>query len=173
MAQIEFDQLFKNYQQSAYRIETLREYNVPEEKEELSDYLRGVPLPTVPMDEWLTMIRRNKKSGKTIARVHIVPTRLTPYLRYEIEWGYCYTASAGEDIYLLEEDNPEKIGASEDFWIFDASIVALIHYDVRGAVVRIEIIRDPERVRQYQKQWKTLLAKAMPLTDYLARSRNT
>jgi hypothetical protein len=65
----------------------------------------------------------------------VLPTRRTAYLNYEVEWGYSYNATHGEEIYLIEEaDFVRAFGRpAYDFWLFDRESVARMRYSDEGA----------------------------------------
>jgi hypothetical protein len=59
-----------------------------------------------------------------------VRSPLSPYLRYECEWGYAYNVTVGEDIRILdlaEHSRPSAL-VDEDFWLMDNTTVVKMHY---------------------------------------------
>src|ERR1043166_1443630 len=96
---------FQEFDLEAFRLELLPKYDVPELRDRVALYLSGQPLPPESKTQWMDYVSKTVQAGKRIRRVHVVPARLTPYLRYEIEWGYLYTASAGEEIFLLSHED--------------------------------------------------------------------
>jgi hypothetical protein len=72
--------------------------------------------------------------GISTRRVHIVSTPLSDYLRYEFEWGYAHNL-AYEDIRIIDlTEHPEAVPLAGfgDFWLMDASSVAVMHYGDDG-----------------------------------------
>jgi len=69
-------------------------------------------------------IASSRAAGKTVERVHLGGGELTPYLRFE--WGYAYSAEAGEEIFLLEHPDPQRLFGDlpvHDSWLFDDAVV--------------------------------------------------
>src|SRR4051794_34587810 len=96
ISKAKFGHQFESFKRSAFRLESLDHYSVPEEAVDYHRFLRGEELPTSTEDEWAQFVKKSVAQGKFIQRVHVVPAQLTPYLRYEIEWGYLYSSVAGE-----------------------------------------------------------------------------
>ncbi len=171
----EFDQLFDGFEHYAFRLETLPVYRVDEEAHFLDSYLSGDPLPPDGHgQEWAEFVRNCEANSKYVERVHLLPPVLTPYLRYEIEWGYTYGAAAGERIFLLLPDAPAEVleVATEDFWLFDGDEGVRMLYESDGQFVGVEKIPEPdlERARQVRE---LVLQASIPLRTYLAGFRSS
>ena len=56
---------------------------------------------------------------------------LTPYLRYECEWGYVANTSAGEDVLILDVTGraAPPYAVDHDFWLLDDEHVLKMIYD--------------------------------------------
>jgi hypothetical protein len=109
-------------------------------------------------------------------RVHVVPRRLTPYLRFEIEWGYLYSAEAGEEILLLPHDSPDQVFGTwppHDFWVFDDRIHVRMHYDEAGGFLFASLVDAPEEVEAYRRAQAAALAHSIHLQRYLAEVRSS
>lgn len=167
----DFVQLFDRFEHSAFRLETLDRYTVEEEEKELTRFVGGEPLPHDPNSEWCGFLKDAAAEGKQVSRVHKLPRRLTPYLRFELEWCYPYSAEAGEEIGLLLPDAREEVRAlaSEDFWLFDDRQVVAMLYDRDGAFVGVE--DRSARLDEYRQIRDAVTANAVPLRDYLASRR--
>lgn len=101
MSENPLPRLFSAFQTEAFRLETLPEYRVPEEREEIERYFAGESLPAHKSHrEWLDALDGWRAAGKRVMRLRVVPHDAGPYLNFEIEWGYLYNALHGEDIYL-------------------------------------------------------------------------
>jgi hypothetical protein len=165
-----------SFSASAFRLETLPEYRVAGEAEELALYLRGKPLPPDGNEGWCEIVAAATRAGKRMQRVHVVPRRLTPYLRFEIEWGYLYSAEAGEEILLLPHDSPGQVFGTwppHDFWVFDDRIHVRMHYDGIGGFLFASLVGAPGEVEAYRCAKAVALAHAMPLQRYLAEVRSS
>jgi hypothetical protein len=173
LADRDFAALFTSFQRSAFRLETLSEYRVPQESEAFSSFLAGQPLPPAPDPEWTAWIAQSTAAGKILERVHVVPSRLTPYLGFEIAWGYAHSAHAGERIRLLVHDELANLFADlpyGDFWLFDDKVVVQMEYDRDGRFLSAKHVPSAE-VASYltcRDRAKTL---AIPLEEYLALER--
>ena len=144
LSRAEFSHLFSSFSTSAFRLETLPEYRVEGEAEELALFLQGKPLPPDGNEGWCRIVAAATQAGKRMQRVHVIPRRLTPYLRFEIEWGYLYSAEAGEEILLLPHDSPDQVFGTwplHDFWVFDDRIYVRMHYDEAGGFLFASLVR--------------------------------
>ncbi|MEU6557186.1 DUF6879 family protein [Streptomyces sp. NPDC046915] len=168
----EFGRYFTSFCSSATRIETLNVYSVEDEKENFHSYLAGDPLPAGRNQEWAENIRACVEDGKYVGRVHIIPRTLTPYLQFEIDWYYAVNGAAGEDIrFIFREDVPDLVYT--DTWLFDDETVLDLSYDDEGRLLYINKNDDPERLEQARTAWKEFLRRSFPLSELLARIRNS
>ena len=172
----EFAGLFTSFDASAFRLETLPEYRVESEAAEFALFLQGKPLPPDSNEAWCRVVSDATQAGKRMQRVHVVPRRLTPYLRFEIEWGYLYSAEAGEEILLLVHDQPGQVFGAwpvHDFWVFDDRTYVRMHYDESGRFLFGERIDDPVAVAAYRRVQAGALERAVSLQRYLAEARRS
>jgi hypothetical protein len=172
----DFRALLEGIRKDAFRLEALPQYLVESETEAFAAYCRGELLPpprTEAHQRWDSLVREFVSSGRVIARVHMLPPKLTPYLRFEIEWGYAFTATAGEDIRLLTAEASADLRqrAAEDFWLLDDSVLVFIVYDSEGRYLRFESESDPERTAGAVALKEALLKEATPLREYLQQTR--
>jgi hypothetical protein len=169
----EFGELFQTFKTTAFRLESLDAYSVPEEREEFDRFRNGEPLSISQNREWTTFVDSCVRAGKTIQRVHLLPNQLTPYLRFEIDWGYVYSSAAGEDIRLGTRESIDLPEANQDFWLFDDQFLVLMRYDNIGAFLGIEQLTAPEDIVRFRRTRDYLLKKSEPLRAYLARQRSS
>jgi len=165
--------MFSTFTKSAFRLETLPEYRVLEEQAELERYLAGEPLPDVgELAPWLELLKSSTDAGKIVERVRVVPEPLTPYVRFEIEWGYLYNAEGGERIGVIPDLAFSALDVSThgDFWLFDDEVVFAMHYDEHG--VWLGATREPaEDVERYRNTRDLAKLGGISLGEYLARVR--
>ena len=168
----EFGRLFETFVRSAFRLELLDSYTVPEEAMEYRRFLDGEATPSTTEDDWAQFIKKSAGQNRVIQRVHIVPAPLTPYLKYEIEWGYVYSSVAGEEIYLAERKDvdPNVLGL-KDFWLFDRKVLVIMYYDDTGRFLHAEREDALEKIKDYADIADSLLAIASPLKVFLAKIR--
>jgi hypothetical protein len=157
----------EHFERTAFRLETLPEYNVPQEAEMLSAFKRGEPIDLPDDHPWLIKVRRHIASGKLMRRVRVVSSPLTDYLRMELSW-YPTSVTAGEDIRIASlDDQPELSVCNQDFWLFDESVVVTLRYDTEGRFLGTDT---PASCEPYLKQRDLALAHSMELSAYTARA---
>jgi hypothetical protein len=170
-------ELFQTFKSSAFRIEALDLYAVDSDKDQFKQYLSGIPLRSDDPDDrtWCNFIEAATKSGKTVRRVHVISGPLTPYLRFEIDWGYAYNQMAGEQIFILHRPDARTLLSDEplkDFWLFDESTVAEMIYDKECHFLGAQITTDAAVVSECIRQRDIALRHAQSLPDYLSRLRS-
>lgn len=167
---------FRSFERTAFRLEARREYAVESEAADFAAYRSGQPLPpprTGELAEWDALVAKNVCDGKTMRRVHFITPPLTPYLRFEIEWGYIFTASAGEHIRLLiTEHDPLGLEAVGDFWLFDNRELFFVKYDTDGRYLGVELETGFEEIRRAASLQDVVWDRAISLQHYLAHVRN-
>lgn len=171
-----FTELLKGLRSSAFRLEALPQYLVDAEAEAFAAYQRGeLILPSRSPDQewWESLVRSHTAAGKAFQRVHVLPEAITPYLRFEIEWGYAHSQAAGERIYFLPASAPESVrrAATEDFWLFDNHTLVYLIYDGEGRFLRLEQEGDDTCLAQALHLKDDLLAHAVPLTEVVRTLR--
>ncbi|MBH1936046.1 hypothetical protein I5Q34_17515 [Streptomyces sp. AV19] len=157
---------FLNFRAEAWRLETLQVYNVPQEEEEIRQFLAGERIdPHAYSNEYTDDLKRVRREGKSKGRVHIVTRPLSQYLWFEFMY-YQPHAWAGEDIRIMDvTDRHNPLDGVQDFWMFDRSEVVLMHYEPDGTQVGREVYEgDPEPYREYQR---TALAESLPFEEYV------
>lgn len=169
-------ELLHSFRRSAWRLEALDRYTVPSDEPLLAAFLRGdpPPAPDEELREYLAILRSLPAQGRTMGRVHAIAGPLTPYLRYEIEWGYPPLADAGEDVRILHRptwhDTP--FGRQPpDFWLVDDQTVAVMRYDDDGRWLGLDhVTADPE-VAPYRAMRDLAVHESVPLSRYIAALR--
>ncbi|MET7716031.1 DUF6879 family protein [Streptomyces sp. NPDC005407] len=157
---------FGDFQSEAWRLETLPAYSVPQEAEEIREFLEGNRIdPHAYSNEYTDDLKRVQREGKTKGRVHIVTRPLTDYLRYEFMY-YLPHVWAGEDIRILDvTDRENPLHGVQDFWMFDRSEVVLMHYEPDGTQISREVYEgDPAPFIEYQR---IALAESVPFEEYV------
>src|SRR5712692_3371864 len=161
----EFDQAFRSFKRSAFRLETLPRYRVGGEDESIARFLAGEePPPNERKGAWTDLIRSNMAAGKRMHRVHLIRGPLTDYLRWEIEWGYPPNVEAGEEIGILhvqDSDLPEL--GTEDFWLFDDELAVRMDYDSEGHWLGAAPLTDPDFVEDCRRKRELSVSMAVPL----------
>lgn len=159
-------------QHSAFRLETLPQYLVPQEAEEYEAWRAGrpVPLQTPDTSQWLAKIHRMTQEGYRWSRVHIVDWPLADYTRFELH-GYRANVAAGEDVRIADRHaHPDMARLDRDFWLIDDRTAVWMHYDAEGRFV-CPRLADVAETNQCRAMRDLALTHAEPLDDYLARAR--
>jgi hypothetical protein len=157
----EFERLFDRFTRSAWRLECQGVYNEPEEREPLKRFLAGEPDDGAWFADWPVWIRAQRAAGRTVSRVRVMTEPLTDYLRFQ----FTITppaVEAGEDIRLLPAAAFAALDLPrEDFWLFDDTVVALLHFGDDG-VAGVEIITDDPTVATFRERRRRTWDAAFP-----------
>ena len=119
---------------SAWRYETSDVYDVATDEDGFDRYLAGEPCDPGFAAGWHEWLRARRDEGKRIYRVRVLYREPSPYLCFEMEWGYAGNAEAGEEIRVLdltEQRRPDGL-VDDEFWMLDADRAAVMIYDDGG-----------------------------------------
>ncbi|PZS33205.1 MAG: hypothetical protein DLM58_08180 [Pseudonocardiales bacterium] len=171
----EFDGLFEQFRDTAFRLETLQWYDVPYEAEMVRRFLAGHPPPSPPHPNyqwWRRLLRAGVAANRQVQRVRMVAEPLTDYLRFEMAWAYPDNVAAGEDIRVIVVNGAEwpndLPGCGYDFWLFDEGQLATMHYDHRGRFIAIDLLDERSSIEQ-ALQWRdSSLRSAVPFNQYVS-----
>jgi hypothetical protein len=160
---------FRDFQRSAFRLETLPQYLVEPERESFARFKATGELPPKGHNEaWHATIRTNLAEGRVMQRVHVLTSPLSDYLRYEFAWGYAGNVAAGEDIRILDLAQAPDPGLPDwDFWLFDETAVVRMNYEADGTQTDRELLAgaDPAEFCRYRD---LALGAAVPFGEYWA-----
>ncbi len=171
LADGEFGDRFTNFQYTAYRLETLQRYTVPQEAESLAAFLAGHPDPFGSYgNSWARTVAGAAAAGKVIQRVHVIEEPVTDYLRYELT-VYGRHAAAGEDIRVIPVRAGQWPGEipRRDYWLFDSSDLWLTEYDDQGRFLGSAHVTDAEDTILHAYWREAALHVAVPYADYVRR----
>ena len=161
-----WDARFLDFHSEAWRLETLPEYRVSQEDDEMRAFLAGERIdPHAYSNEYTDDLKRVRAEGKSKGRVHVVTRPLSTYLRYEFMY-YRPHAWAGEDIRIMDvTDRENPLAGAQDFWMFDRSEVVLMHYESDGTQISREAFEgDVSPFLEYQR---IALAESVPFEEYV------
>lgn len=136
----EFNALFATFRSTARRLETRERYNVAGEQESVRAYLEGGPDDLAWFRPWLDQIQRLTRDGRRFRRVRVVSVPLSDYSRWGLDIAR-HTSAAGEDIRYLDRADARDLPGF-DYWLFDDSRVARLHFDADDCPLGAEIITD-------------------------------
>jgi len=142
----EFSKLFRSFEHTAFRLETLDHYKSDNESAALRQFVAGEPDDLDWFQNWLTMIRGATAEGRRFMRVRVVSTPLTDYSRFGV-WCAQFTNGAGEDIRYLRRDqaDAEKL-PNHDYWLFDSRKLVRMHFDDADAFLGGEVVEDAAEI---------------------------
>ncbi|MGW3183618.1 DUF6879 family protein [Kitasatospora sp. NPDC001119] len=147
----DFNALFRDFAHTARRLETRTHYDIEDERESFDQFLSGSDVDLGWFAPWLDTMRRQTTAGRTVARVRVVPAKLTDYLRYELFLARENTR-AGEDIRYLERSLADDLVLPDrDFWLFDSHTLAILHFTDAGTMLGAEIVTDPAVVVEHAR----------------------
>jgi hypothetical protein len=155
----DFNNLFKYFQHTAFRLEVQPVYLVEDEQEQVAAFLAGSARPPTEFESyaaWLQQIRTLTAEGKRIGRVRVLTEPPTDYLRWEA-WAGQWNITAGEDIRYIASSRANEIGLPLDYdwWLFDSLRLAVMKFDPDGRPLGGEIITDPAIVVKHGA-WRDL-----------------
>jgi hypothetical protein len=164
----DFAALFESFERTAFRLETLDLYIVPEEAQAFDDFLAGRPFDLAWFEPWLTMIRELHDTGRQMQRVRLVADPPTDYQAFELAVTPNNLA-AGEDIHLLPASMAGPLELpGYDYWLFDDRLVAVMRFTDGGSFVYAELSDDPAMVDAHRAARDVALQHAVSYADYLA-----
>jgi hypothetical protein len=74
---LEFGQLFRSFEHTAYRLEARDYYYSPNEANAYAQFVAGEPVDMAWFQNWLSMIRSATAEGRIFRRVRVVSLPLT------------------------------------------------------------------------------------------------
>lgn len=145
----DFGRLFEIFEHTAWRLETRGRYASDETTDTYAQFLRG-EAPTWDMGtEWALTMREKTDAGAIVGRVRIVDTPPTTGQKYLLGHARKNTA-LGEDIRNLWRAEAIRLQLpTEDFWIFDSRLVAVLNFDTDDNLVDVELVTEPSEVNRY------------------------
>ncbi|MFG3096444.1 DUF6879 family protein [Streptomyces sp. NPDC048202] len=166
----EFARLFRDFEHSAWHLETRRGY-ASDRDEAFKEFLRtGVVVWEPDMaSEWHQNIRRQTDAGKAIGRVRVVDNPPTDGQRFLLGYAAC-NAATGEDARCLWRSDAERLRLlEEDFWIFDSRLDVVLHFDESDELTSYEVKTEPAEVVRYSIARDAALHHAIPHDQFAAQ----
>ena len=169
---------FEVFKVSAFRLETLRSYAVPDEDERLRAFRLGLPLPerSVRTSPWLRRIADTTAAGKSWRRVRVLGRPLSENECYQLI-GYRESAEVGEVIRIADRSaRPELAVLARDFWLFDAGtagpFAAIMNHDHAGGYLGAEVTTEPAMIIACVTARNLAQQYSVPLDAYLAQLKS-
>lgn len=165
----DFGAYFSSFQRSAFRLELLEYFTIPDEQKFFERYLAGEKKPPVGFNrEWTDLVRNATQRNATFKRVRLVRAPYHDYLKFETAWGYSTNLPAGEEIRTVEHaDLPFKASVPilKDFWLFDDTACFLVEYDFLGRFLGVSRV-DEKFVSSYVTLQHELLIASQPIQKH-------
>jgi hypothetical protein len=168
---VTFDELFDSFTDTAFRLETLQQYLVDQERERIAAFRAGKPLPerSPRTSQWLRRIQNTTHGGKRWRRVHVVDRPLSEYLQYQFV-GYRGSVAAGEDVRIVDRAASSDLESlRRDFWLFDAEtdhpMVVMMRYDGDGRFLGWDSTTSHDVIQACQSQRDLALAHSVSLEE--------
>ncbi|CCF61780.1 DUF6879 family protein [Nocardia cyriacigeorgica] len=160
-----FLDLFRQAERSAFHLETKDAYDVAEEDPQLERFLDGHDDDDYEwFRPWLDLMRDATSKGIAVSRVRVVTVPLTDYHR----WLLSITPEnqhAGEDIRYLARHRAGDV-PSDDWWLFDDSVVAYNLVDGSGRAIGVGVTDDPHTVDRCRSVRQRLWEIATPYAEF-------
>lgn len=162
----EFRARATDFKQSAFRLESRQNYNVPGDQADLARFLAGEPKPKERKKEWYQSVRSRVDSGVTYTKVKVLRRPLTDYQRWFLAWAIPDSIEAGMEYRLIDTADRAIDLPDLDFWLYDDSWVVVLDYHEDDSPKGAEFIEsniDPYRL------WRDLAMKeSIPFSEYRA-----
>lgn len=152
---VEFDQLLRTFDHTAFRLELQPTYLEPSEQDTVARFVAGRaqdPTEVPELRSWFEQVERLTREGRTIERVRVHEDPPTPYQRWE-RWIGKWNIAAGETIRYMTRTHAHEIGllpAAEatDWWLLDSDRLITMTFDAEGRRTRNELVTDPSTITQ-------------------------
>jgi hypothetical protein len=166
--------LYRTCRFSAHRLETLQNYLVADDIERQRAFLDGQPLPPPRQSKIddMRLVRKLRKAGRTVGRVHVVDRPLSDYVRYELA-VYAENLEAGEDVRIADRSRHEALrDLDKDFAIFDGGTehasAVFFDYSAEGVLLRYRYTTENQAVADCWNRYQETLRLSEPLESFLA-----
>lgn len=138
----EISHLFREFEHTAWRLETRRGYASDRATEKYRGFLESGTVPDDSGRPWAVNVRRQAAAGKRIERVRVVDRPPTEGQRYLLATGL-NNVQAGEDIRNLWRPEADELGLPvEDFWIFDSRLLVRLVFDEADTTLGVRVTED-------------------------------
>jgi hypothetical protein len=169
----EITHLFREFQHTAWRLETQRGYATDRVSPSWQRFVGGERFGYNPGSPWHVNVRAQRGQGKRFERVRLVDDPPTEGQRFLLATGLGNVA-AGEDIRNLRRAEAERIGLpAYDFWLFDSRTLVKFAIDDEGVTLGVEVIEDPAQVVMACQARDAAWHFAVPTAEFQAQVPST
>jgi hypothetical protein len=164
-----FFDLFRSFERTAYHLEVQDSYSTPEEDEPFRLFLTEQPDDYEWLREWEDLVRAVTASGRQMSRARVVTEPHTDYARWCMVVAH-RNIEAGEDVRYLPRNqiDPSEL-TTDDWWLFDDSLVAFTLFTPDGAASGAAVTIDPVIVEYVRSVWNRVWDQAVPHAEYITR----
>ncbi|MFE7134291.1 DUF6879 family protein [Streptomyces sp. NPDC057638] len=142
----EITHMFRDFQHTAWRLETRRGYASDRKSAKWRRWQNGSDLSAEPFSEWQRNVREQTLTGKRFERVRIVDEPATDGQRFLLASGLGNVA-AGEDIRNMTRSEAIRLGLPDfDFWLFDSRTLVRFVFDEDDTTLGVIVSEDPAEV---------------------------
>ncbi|MEV2218066.1 DUF6879 family protein [Streptomyces sp. NPDC050997] len=164
----EFEDLFRTFKHTAWRLETRRRYASDEETDTYRQFTETGAAAWDSNDPYCELIRSQTAQGKRVERVRIVDQPPTTGQLYLLD-NAKRNSALGEDIRILWRSDAERLQLpADDFWLFDSRLVALLRFDDDDQLVDVELITEPSEVVRCSMVRDAAWHHAVPYEEFAA-----
>ncbi|WP_229072843.1 DUF6879 family protein [Actinoplanes sp. DH11] len=165
----ELDDLFRDFDRSAFHLEVADVYRTPDEAEPIRRYLAGEPDDFAWQQPWLNLIRENTAAGRSVRRLRVVTVPHGDYTRWLLNISHL-NVDAGEMIRWLPRDEVGDLPVTtDDYWIFDDRRVVFTLAAPDGSFTAGATTEDPAIVAHCARVRDALWPVAVPHDEYVKR----
>jgi hypothetical protein len=172
---IKISDLMRASQESFYRIEALENYKAKSEDDLISKYCSGEVIPPVLNGNtpWFQLIKSFADKGRPLQRIRVLSRNISPYLRFETEWGYNLLQGFGEQFNIvLKEQHPNlKEAWDAEYYVIDNKRVVYLNYDENGTTLGFSEETNPSEIERRISHKNELVKVAVPYRNFLAHLR--
>jgi hypothetical protein len=172
------EEFMRSFRRSAWRLETLDQYN-PRTDGDFAVWRaegRLLPLEERPRKRaWMALIEGAVREGKMLSAVHVVERPLSSYLEYELA-TYPENVAAGQEIRIADRgQHPELAELTGDFWLMDDDtdrpFVLLMDYEPDGQFAGMRRTEDPAVIAECRRKRDLAVACSVPLEEFMQAAR--
>ncbi|QES10907.1 hypothetical protein DEJ44_32130 [Streptomyces venezuelae] len=165
----EFENLFRTFKHSAWRLETRRRFASDEATDTYRQFIETGTADWDTEDPYCDLIRSQTAQGKRVERVRIVDSPPTTGQLYLLD-NAKRNSGLGEDIRNLWRSDADQLQLpSEDFWLFDSRLAAKLRFDEDDNLVDVELITEPAEVVRYSVIRDAAWHHAVPYEEFAAK----
>lgn len=165
----EFEDLFRTFSHSAWRLETRRRYASDEATDTYRQFVETGGVEWDESDPYCELIRSQTAQGKRVERVRIVdqpPTTGQLYLLNNAKRN----SRLGEDIRNLQRADADSLQLPpDDFWLFDSRLAARLRFDDGDHLVDVELITEAAEIVRYSVIRDAAWHHAVPHEQFAAK----